>query len=172
MEIKRIAALAILLVLGAYSIYSGMQTMAVGCMCLFIALMYKEKSKKVFDTVVELLATTKQAKWGNLEVILEKKLDAIGATSGSMARKVAWAQAILSTLTAKEIGLLLSISKVERFDAVVGIMGGLRNLREVGLIQHNEPTMAGSTQVWLTDLGKELTEMLLEPDPSQANDSK
>ncbi|MDY6856813.1 MAG: hypothetical protein SWO11_19325 [Thermodesulfobacteriota bacterium] len=102
MELKRIAALAILFGLGAYSIYSGMQTMAVVCTCIFIALMYKEKSKKVFDTVVDLLATTKQAKWGKLEVILEKKLDSIGAASGSMARKVAWAQAILSTLTAQK----------------------------------------------------------------------
>ena len=136
-----------------------MQSLAVISLITALAILFKYQTRRVLEVGLDLLSSTRQAKLGKLEIEIDKKLEDV---SGRIARQAAWVQILLSQLTDDEVGLLLAMSKTERFAAADALKGKLRSLRARGLIQHDMPKMADSKEVWLTELGQDFVKVLLK----------
>ncbi len=136
-----------------------MQLLAIISLIMLLAILFKYQTKRIINIGLELLSSTKQAKIGKLELQIDKKLEDL---SDRIVKQAGWVQILLSQLESDGVGLLLAISKVDKFTATNALKEKLRSLRSRGLIQHNKATMADSTEVWLTKLGNDFVKILIE----------
>ena len=134
-----------------------MQILAIVSLIFALAILFKNQTKQILYICLGLLSSASKAKIGNLEVQISKELEDI---SKRMVKQAAWIQILLSEMTKDEMGLLLQISKVNRYSATDALKTKLRSLRAKGLIQHDMSTMAESKNVWLTELGHELAKAI------------
>ena len=141
--------------------WKGMQIVAIVALVIAIGILYKSRTRQVFEFLIEILSRTRQAKLGSFEIEISKELQDI---SKRLIKKAAWVQVILPELSSDDIGVLLSLSNEERNQANEALKGQLRSLRKKGLIAHNKPTLAESSEVWLTELGRDLVSVILEPE--------
>lgn len=158
--LKNFFALMLLFALCGYATWQKMEILAIISMFSVLALLFKRRTLTMLNLTIELLKSAKQAKFGNLELQLDKKLQDI---STLLVKRAAWIQILLSQLSSDEIGLLLNTSKAKKLVITSDRMREqLRILRNRGLILHDKPAISNSTQAWLSDLGKELVSALLE----------
>ena len=157
MVIRVIIGFLISLTLCAYAAWKQMQILAIFSLIAALATLFIRKTKQIFEICLELLRYTTTAKLGKLEVKISKELEGI---SQKVVEKAAWVQILLSRMSNEEVGLLLAISKVEKYPATGGLKDKFRSLRAKGLIQHDKPSMHESSEVWLSELGKEFAEAL------------
>lgn len=129
-----------------------MQLLSIVSLFSALSILFKHHTKRIYEIGLDLLSNTTNAKLGKLEVIMSKELENL---SNKVVEKAAWIQILLSKMTNDEFGLLLSISKVDGFQATEALKPNLRLLRSKGLIHHDQPTMANSSEVWISELGKE-----------------
>ncbi len=134
-----------------------------------MAILFKYQTIRVIEILIELLRSTKHAKLGKLEVQIDQKLEDI---SKRIVRQAGWVQILLSQLTSDEVGLLLAISKTDKFSAKNALKDKLRILRANGLLQHNKQTMSDAEEVWLTDLGKDFVKILIDSEAVGIKKSK
>ena len=158
-QLKNSFAIALLGVLCAYAIYQELEFLSIAMIFAILALIYKNQTQRVLDMVIDLLSGTKQAKFGDLEIHMDKKLQDFSELA---VQKAVWVQILLSQLSSKHMGLLFTIYKEDKYTPTNALKNELRDLRARGLLHHDAPTMNESTQVWLTDLGKELAKTMLE----------
>jgi hypothetical protein len=140
-----------------YAAWKQMQMLATVSLIAALATLFKNQTKQVLDICFEMMKSTTTAKLGKLEFQISKELENI---SKSVAERVAWVHILLSKMSNEEIGLLLAISKVEKYPATEALKNNLRSLRAKGLIQHDKSSMSKSSEVWLSELGKEFAEVL------------
>jgi len=157
MNIRIIIGFIISIALCAYSAWKQMQLLSIASLIAALLILFKHQTKQIFDIGLELLGSTTNAKLGKLEVKISKELEDL---SDKIVEKTAWVQILLSKMSNDEFGLLLSISKSEKHLATEALKTNLRSLRSKGLIHHDKPTMAESTEVWLTELGKKFVDTL------------
>ena len=139
-----------------------MEFLAITTMVLLAAVIYKWRARRAMDIGYELLRKARTAKVGDFEFTIEQKLKDYSRLLGQQAE---WIRIILSEMTTEQISLLLAIYRAERHEA--RDKDALRALRARGLLHHNAPTMNASTEVWLSELGKEVASHLLQPKSQQ-----
>ena len=136
-----------------------MQTLAIISLISALAILFKLQTKQVIEIGLDLIRNTRQAKLGKLEVQVDKTLEDI---SERIDRQSGWVQILLSQLTSDEVGILLAMSKTDKFPVKDDLKKKLRSLRNRGLIEHDEPKMRDSREVYLTKLGEEFVKILVE----------
>jgi hypothetical protein len=160
--LKDALAIIILVFICLLAILQKMEFLAIATMVLLAAVIYKWRARQAMDIGYELLRKARTAKVGDFEFTIEQKLKDYSRLLGQQAE---WIRIILSEMTAKQISLLLAIYRAERHEA--RDKDALRALRARGLLHHNAPTMGASTEVWLSELGKEVASHLLQPKSQQ-----
>jgi hypothetical protein len=90
-------------------------------MLAIIGIIYKEKARRIWGILIELLDSMKQAKVGKLEVHIENE------KFKNLSDKV-WVQILLTDLRAKDVSLLLSIFKADKLTQIGAVKDGLRIL--------------------------------------------
>ena len=115
-------------------------------------------------TSLELLGRAKIAKVGDVELTVEQK----GKNySELLTKQDEWVRVIISELTSEQIGTLIAIHKSGKANAQDKNL--LRILRSHGFLLHNAPSMAESTEVWLSKLGNEIASRLTKEEVAQNN---
>jgi hypothetical protein len=142
----------------SYATWQKLQIVAIVSIILLIGVLYKNLARKAIDIIFSLTKNTKQAKFGQLEINIEKKL---AEYSKSAVTQSVWMNVILSKLDPEHLGLLLTIQKDGKHTAIKASKSKLRDLRALGLLRHNNETMEASTEVWLTELGNEIATTLI-----------
>lgn len=66
-------------------------------------------------------------------------------------------------MTSNHVGLVLAVHKSGALKVTGGVLKGLRELRALGLIEHDGSTLAGSGHVRLTALGDDVVGHLRAP---------
>ena len=160
--LKDAIAVIILVFICLLAILQKMEFLAIATMVLLAAVIYKWRARQAMDLVYELLRKAKTAKVGDFELTIEQKLKDY---SRLLSQQAEWIRIILSEMTAEQISLLLAIYRAGRYEA--RSKDALRALRARGLLHHNALTMKASTEVWLSDLGKEVASHLLQPKSQQ-----
>lgn len=161
---KRVLAFLISVSVCAYALLQQMQAVAIVALIASLAVIFKRPARQLYESGLELIQSTKQAKLGGLEFQLSRELENL---PDRLMRQAAWVQMLLNQLGSEQIGLLLSISKVERYPATGALKNRLRSLRARGLIQHNEATMEAATEVWLSKLGRDFADAILSSMPGE-----
>lgn len=156
MKFKDFLIAVVVLAFAGYSTWKGMQTIASVSILLFVVVLYKHQIQQLRDIVFGILKDAKQAKVGQLEFQIGK--DNLGHLLKENSAYSAFSQIFLQGLEVEDVGLLNEISKTEKYLPKGAIKDRLRGLRAKGLIDHNQTTMAESTEVWLTETGKRLVE--------------
>ena len=156
-KLKNVFAIIVLLGLCGYATWQKLQVVAIFAIVLLIGVLYKNLARKAIDIIFSLTRNTKQAKFGQLEINIEKKL---AEYSQSAITQFAWMNVILSRLSPEHIGLLLTIQREEKHNIINASKDKLRDLRSFGLLRHDSDSMEKSTEVWLTDLGNEIASTL------------
>jgi hypothetical protein len=164
---KRVLAFLISASVCAYALVQKMQAVAIVALVASLAVIFKHQAAQIYKSGLDLIQSTKQAKLGSLEVHLSRELENL---PDRLMRQAAWIQMLLSQLDSEQIGLLLSISKVDKYPATGALKDRLRSLRARGLIHHNEATMEAATEVWLTELGRDLAGALLAAIPEESGE--
>lgn len=160
--LKDALAIIILVFICLLAILQKMEFLAIATMVFLAAVIYKWRARQAMDIGYELLRKARTAKVGDFEFTIEQKLKDYSRLLGQQAK---WIRIILSEMTAEQISLLLAIYRAERHEA--RDKDALRALRARGLLHHNAPTMGASTEVWLSELGKEVASHLLQPKSQQ-----
>lgn len=155
--LKSILIFIVLLGICGYAIWQGLQIVSIVSLILLLGLLYKRYTRQGIDILLSLLKNTKQAKFGQLEISIEKKIAELSklAINRSVLMNI-----ILSKLDPEHLGLLITIFKEGKHRPIAANKNRLRDLRSFGLLHHNNPTMADSTEVWLTNLGNEIADAL------------
>ena len=159
-NLKKVLSSLILLALCVYATWKSMQTLAIVATFLFLSSLYTHQVKRLLEIFFVLVKQTKQAKFGNLEVNL-KDNPLKQTVLDNLSIEKEWIRVIVSDLTPTHISLLLAINKVGRFQFNYQMINTLRDLRDKGLIQHNDVTIAGSNTVWLTEIGNEVVNIII-----------
>lgn len=146
-KVKQIFACAVLLLFGGYATWKGTENLAIVCLLLFCAVLFRHRLIRAFDAGLDLLANARRAKVGGMELEIEKRL---ADFSAELLKTSAWAQVLVSQLSQEDVGLMLSLANCNRLQAVDALKNRYRVLRERGLLEHDQPTMSDSTPVWLS----------------------
>ena len=154
MNFKKVIAFIIVFVLCGYSAWKGMQTLAIVSIALLFCILYMDQVKQAVKIAFALAKQTKQAKFKDFEINLTDPFRQIILDCVPPDKQ--WAKAIVSDFTSAHIALLIAINKAGTFKCAEAIKSGLRDLRDKGLLDHNNDSMAKADIVWLTELGKEL----------------
>ena len=162
-QVKRFAIIAVLLVLAACAVWQKLQIMAITAIIAVLALAYRDHTRQIFEVGLKLLRGTTQAKFGSLELTLTELTDKV-----EKVERATWVSIMLSQLSAEEVGLLVDVAKTKEYSPPDAVKGQLRKLRAKGLIKHDEPLLADSSRVWLTEAGVELARMLEPPEENLA----
>jgi HAMP domain-containing protein len=149
---KHAIAVLILSAAAGYAMWQKLQVVAVIAIIATLAILYRGIARQFLDAVLELARHATQAKWGNLEVQIDKKFETL---SGLVSTRVGWVKAVASRLAPEHVGLLLQIQRAGRYAFPAGVRTQLRVLRNSGLIEHNAPSLGESTEVWLSKAGEE-----------------
>jgi hypothetical protein len=156
--VKTAFALVILILLCTYATWQRMEMLAIASMVALLAIIYRTQTRRALHLLFTLIGGTKQAKLGALEV----NVDPLFQTYDSLIAELPpWMQIMLKNITPDEIGILLSIYRVDRYSPSPALMHYMRHLRDRHLIAHDGPTLSASKQVWVTDVGHQIAEALL-----------
>lgn len=156
---KTAFAVFVLLVVLGCSIWQKLQVVAAIALVGVLALTYRDRAVRVVDFIVELIGSTRQAKYGALEIQLERRLKDFSELA---IRKSAGLQILLSNLDSEHLSLLLAISKAGHYKPPGPAKKKLRDLRNRGLLFHDGASLGESEDVWLSPLGVQLAELLME----------
>jgi hypothetical protein len=151
---KKIIAFIIVFILCGYSAWKGMQTLAIVSIALLFCILYMDQVKQAVKIGLALAKQTKQAKFKDFEINLADPFRQV--IIDCIPPDKLWAKAIVSDFTSAHIALLIAINKAGTFRVAEPIKSGLRDLRDKGLLDHNNDSIKNADTVWLTELGKEL----------------
>jgi DNA integrity scanning protein DisA with diadenylate cyclase activity len=140
------------------AIFQKMETLAITSMVFVGVIIFKHRVLMFITIILELLNKTKIAKVGDLELTVEQKEKDFSKT---LKQQDEWVRVVLADLTSEQIGMLIVISKTGVYKIKAREKDSLRILRAHGLVFHNAPTMTESTEVWLSEFGKEIAERLV-----------
>jgi hypothetical protein len=158
---KRGFAFVVCLVVCAAAIWQEMQFLGTAALLACLAILFKHSAMRVASIALDLLASAKEAKLGSFEIELSKRLDDV---TKRLTGQPEWVTVLLGGLTSGDIGLLLALATVDRYPLTAALAPQFRRLRERGLIQHDNTSMASSNFVWLTDLGRNVVASLITTD--------
>lgn len=167
--LKRIVALILLIALCAYATWSKMQILSIISMLLVLCLLYTAQFKEFLEIILSFARQARTAKFKDFEISTDDEFK--NAIEESIGKSNPWVKVALIDLSAKHFTLLLAIYKAGEFEAKGDFKQSLRTLRDRGLVQHNKDTMYDSTIVWLTPLGTELVELILQNPIAKENNT-
>ena len=159
---KDILAFLLSGVLCGYATWRNLQFVAIVAFVGALCVVYKPTVVRAAEIALDLLGRITQAKYADLEFHVGR--DAIGGVLGADAP--AWMRAVLSSMTSNHVGLVLAVHKSGDLKVTGGLLKGLRELRSLGLIEHDGPTLGGANQVHLTALGEDVVSHLRGPSMS------
>ena len=145
------------------AILQRMEILAITTIIFIGVIAYKTRVRRAMDIGFELFRRTRVAKVGDVEFTVEQTLKDY---SRLLDQQAEWMRVILSDLTSEQISLLIAVYKAGRYEA--RDKDSLRALRARGLLFHNAPSMTASTEVWLSELGKEIVASLLQASESKS----
>jgi hypothetical protein len=155
--IKDFVAFVFASVLCGYAVWAGLQSVAIASMLAVLCVLYKPTASRAAEIGLGLLGRTSRAKYGDFEMEVERMVLGPLVQSPSVPM---WAKALLSDMGAKHLGLLLALSKSDRIRINSAVVGSLRELRNIGLVEHDQGSLAGSEWVWLSSAGRDLVNAL------------
>jgi hypothetical protein len=156
---KTVLAVLFLILLIGYATWQKLQFLSLVALIALMSVLYQKHARRVLDLFLELLSNAKQAKYGALEIQIDKRLKDF---SDLAVKKSVGVQILLSQLDSQHVSLLLAIGKVGHYAPPDPARAKLRDLRNRGLLYHNSSSLGASTEVWLTPLGEELAAILME----------
>jgi hypothetical protein len=136
---KDILAFVLSAVLCGYATWRNLQLVAVAGFVGALCVVYKSTVARAAEIMLDLLGRLTQAKCGDFEVQVGR--DSIGGVLGADAP--AWVRTVLGSMTSNHVGLVLAIRKSGSLKVTGGVLKGLRELRSLGLIEHDGSTLAG-----------------------------
>ena len=149
--LKDALAIILLFFILIFAIYQQMEFLSIGILIVLGAIIYKYRTRQIIGIGFDILKRTTTAKVGDVELIVKNDL-------GNMED---WIKTILSGLRQESFSLLLAIylsGKIEVSDKNIEYF---RELRSLGLIQSDSSHLSGSKEVWLSELGKNISENVL-----------
>jgi hypothetical protein len=155
---KTFTAILLMVVIGC-AIWQKLQVVAVASLVGLIALLYEGHAHGALDVCLELLSNAKQARYGDFEIQIEKRLKDF---SDLAVKRSVGIQVLLSQLDGQHVSLLLAIAKSGHYSPPETVKDKLRQLRNQGLLCHNATSMREANDVWLSPLGDELARVLAE----------
>lgn len=164
--LKDFVAFTLAAVVCGYAVRFGLQSVAIASMVVALCVLYKPTASRAADIGIGLLGRTSRAKYGDFEMEVERMV--LGPLVESPNIPV-WAKGLLSEMGARHLGLLLALAKSERVRVNPAVIGSLRELRNLGLIEHDRDSLAGSEFVWLTSAGRDLKSALSGHAPLDPN---
>jgi hypothetical protein len=156
---KDILAFLLSAALCGYATWRNLQFVAIAGFIGVLCVVYKPTVVRAAEILLELLGRLTQAKYGGFEVQVGR--ESVGEILSADAP--AWVRSVLGSMTSSHVGLVLAIDKSGSLRVTGGVLKALRGLRGLGLIEHDGPTLAGSSHVQLTALGKDVVLHLRRP---------
>jgi hypothetical protein len=155
--VKDFVAFAFASVLCGYAAWSGQQYVAIASLIAVLCVLYKKTLSRTAEIGLGLLGRTTRAKYGDFEMQVDRMVLSSLVTSTSIPD---WAKEFLSEMGARHLGLLLTLSKTERLRISPAVIRSLRELRDLGLVEHDQDTIGESEYAWLSGAGRDLVAVL------------
>lgn len=153
---KDFYAFALSVGLCGFAVWKELQWVAVAAFVAALCVTYKPTVVRLLNIVLQILGRVTRAKVGDLEIQVGGevvgRLLAADAPFGM--------QSVVSAMGASHVGFMLAIEKSGKIKVTGGILKWLRELRNLGLIEHDEPEIGTSSQVWLSEFGRSVTKHL------------
>lgn len=147
-----------------YASWRGQERLAITAVILLFVVLGSAHIMRLFNLCVDLLSTARQAKYGAIEIQLGKQLRDLSELA---VRKSVGIQMLLSQLDGPHVALLLAVYRAGLYaPQTEAIRQKLRDLRDLGLLSYDGPTLAESAHVRVSAYGEEVARVLSEP-PSE-----
>ena len=156
--IKDFVAFVFVSAVCSYAIWSGLQSVAIMSMIFAFCILYKPTISRAAEISLNLLGRTSRAKYGSFEMEVEQIMLGTLIQSPNVPN---WVKALLSEMSSRHLGLLLALSKAERIRINHAVIGSLRDLRSLGLLEHDQSSMSKSEFAWLSAAGHDLVKALI-----------
>ena len=168
MNIKHLVSVLVSLAIVGVAIWQDMELLAIISFIAFLSLIYLGISKRIYYILTDLIRNTKQAKFGDFEIMLK---DGAVIPINDVSHLPVWSRVLLSQLTSKEVGILAQLSQNEHgSDIIVSMKDVYRDLRAKGLLEHDAKSIANSKRIWLSKTGNELARLLLVNPKSKSSE--
>lgn len=157
---KRIFGVIFSILIMGIAMYREMQFLAIGCFTISIFLIYRNRAIELYKLGIDTIGNAHHAKLGRFEISLRD-----GTTLGveDLASAPSWIKVSLPNFTSFDISNLIEVSKHEDgLNIVDPLRHSYRQLRNAGLVRHDEDTLGNSERVWVTRTGTEICNWLEE----------
>lgn len=134
-------------------IYQGLQLVGIAGLVTVLCVLYKPVLSRGANIALALLGRASRAKYRDFEMDVSRTSLSVIADLPDLPP---WARGVLSAMEPGHLGLLLAVSKAERMPISGGTQQSLRDLRNLGLIEHDRQSLSGSSYVWLNSAGRDL----------------
>lgn len=134
-------------------IYQGLQIVGIAGLLTVLCVLYKRTISRGAEAAITLLGRASRAKYRDFEVDVGRT--SVGALV-DLPHLPPWARGVLSAMEPRHLGLLLAVSKAERMPLSTGTEQSMRDLRNLGLIEHDQHSLGGSSYVWVSSAGRDL----------------
>ncbi|NEP15465.1 MAG: hypothetical protein F6J97_01020 [Leptolyngbya sp. SIO4C1] len=159
-DLRRYIAIVICLAISGVAIWREMEMLAIVSFLAALSLIYVGLTRQIYVLLLEAARNTKQAKFGELEVVLK---DGTVLPVNEIGNLPTWARILLSQLNTRQIGVLIQLAQSQEKENIVpGLRETYKDLRSRGLLEHDAEFMSTSKQVWLSKTGLELSILLLK----------
>ena len=155
--VKDFVAFAFASLVCGYAVWAKLQSVAIASMLVALCVLYKPTVSRAAEIGLGLLGRTSRAKYGDFEMEVERMVLGPLVQSSSIP---AWAKGLLSEMGARHLGLLLALSKSDRIRINRAVIGSIRELRNLGLVEHDQDSLAASEWAWLSSAGRDLINAL------------
>lgn len=160
-NIKTAAIVLLLLGVLSYAMYRGEQTVAGIALILLAATSYKNLVKPFIARAEAFARRIDYAKFRDLELRADQQAEELVRLGGLQLSLIH--NTVLRDLEPDLSGLLVNLSRTEKAPLDRSHIDHLRQLRDRGLVEHDRQRLRDSEEVWLTQLGKEVAEILARP---------
>ena len=147
-------ATVVLVSLCIFAIHKEQQIVSISCLIIAVLSYYRILSTRNIDKLIYAFNKTKIE---NERV----ELGRIGQDIIPIRRENSSpARSILVGMTPQHFDLLFALSQTDRWCLPANLKSTLQELRNRGLVEHSAPSLEDSTEVWLSNSGKKLMDLI------------
>lgn len=160
-KVKSPAIFLLLLAILAYAMYRGEQTVAAIALILLVATSYKHFVRPFIARAEAFARRLDCAKFKDLELRADQQAAELVRLEGLQLTVIE--DVVIRNLEPDLYALLVNLSVDNKTQIDKSHIDRLRQLRDRGLIEHDRQRLRDSQTVWLTSLGKQVAEILAQP---------
>ena len=160
MRLSDTPPLAVLMLVGAYAGWARMQTLLIIVLLLILVLFYRGFVLRFVQLGLRFLTRVDQARFKDLELKSERQSQMLTELERKQVGVVHGA--LLLEMDTQAVAVLTSIAQKGRGPYPSAWQSTVRYLRDRGLVEHDQTKLRDSSEVWLSETGRDLVGKLQE----------